>query len=37
VQNINDASRREYQAISSRLFADELYSWTALFGASYAF
>ena len=37
VQNINDASRREYQGISERLFADEIYSWTALFGASYAF
>lgn len=37
LQNINDASRREYQGISSRMFADEIYSWTALIGASYAF
>ncbi len=37
VQNINDESRGEYQGISSRLFADEIYSWTALVGASYAF
>ena len=37
VQNINDESRREYQGRSSRLFADELYSWTALVGATYAF
>lgn len=37
VQNINDATRREYQSVSSRLAADELYSWTALLGASYAF
>ncbi len=37
IQNINDATRREYQSVSHRLAADELYSWTALFGASYAF
>ena len=37
VQNINDESRREYQGISSRLFADEIYSWTALLGMTYAF
>ncbi|ANO52591.1 TonB-dependent receptor [Woeseia oceani] len=37
LQNINDASRREYQGRPSRLYADEIYSWTALFGASYAF
>ncbi len=37
VQNINDESRGEYQGISSRLFADEIYSWTALIGTSYAF
>ena len=37
VQNINDESRREYQGRSSRLFADEIYSWTALVGATYAF
>jgi TonB-dependent receptor len=37
MQNINDESRREYQGISSRLFADEIYSWTALVGATYAF
>lgn len=37
VQNINDESRGEYQAISSRLFADEIYSWTALIGTSYTF
>lgn len=37
VQNINDESRGEYQGRSSRLFADEIYSWTALFGATYAF
>ena len=37
VQNINDESRREYQDISSRLLADELYSWTALVGMTYAF
>ena len=36
VQNINDASRREYQGRSSRLFADEIYSWTALVGATVA-
>jgi len=34
VQNISDASRREYQGISSRLAADESYSWTTLFGVS---
>lgn len=37
VQNINDESRREYQGRSSRLFADEIYSWTALVGATVAF
>jgi TonB-dependent receptor len=37
VQNINDESRREYQGRPSRLFADEIYSWTALAGATYAF
>ncbi len=37
VQNINDESRGEYQGISSRLFADEIYSWTALLGMTYAF
>ena len=37
VQNINDESRGEYQGISSRLFADEIYSWTALVGMTYAF
>jgi hypothetical protein len=37
IQNINDESRREYQGRSSRLFADEIYSWTALVGATYAF
>jgi TonB-dependent receptor len=37
VQNINDESRLEYQAISSRLLADEIYSWTALVGMTYAF
>lgn len=37
VQNINDETRREYQGVSSRLFADEVYSWTALVGATYAF
>ena len=37
VQNINDESRGEYQGISSRLFADEIYSWTALLGVTYAF
>ncbi len=37
VQNINDDSRREYQGIPSRLFADEIYSWTALVGTRYAF
>ena len=37
VQNINDETRREYQGTSSRLFADEVYSWTALVGATYAF
>lgn len=37
LQNINDATRGEYQGVSSRLAADELYSWTALFGASLAF
>jgi TonB-dependent receptor len=37
VQNINDETRREYQGRSSRLFADEIYSWTALVGATYAF
>jgi len=37
VQNINDESRREYQDISSRLVADEIYSWTALVGMTYAF
>src|SRR5690606_11917156 len=29
LQNLNDASRREYQAVESRMFADEIYSWTA--------
>ena len=37
VQNINDETRREYQGISRRLFADEVYSWTALVGATYGF
>ncbi len=37
VQNINDESRGEHQGISSRMFADEIYSWTALLGMSYAF
>jgi len=37
VQNINSETRREYQGVSSRLFADEVYSWTALAGATYAF
>ena len=37
VQNINDESRREYQDISRRLVADEIYSWTALVGMTYAF
>jgi TonB-dependent receptor len=37
VQNINDESRLEYQGISSRLLADEIYSWTALVGMTYAF
>jgi TonB-dependent receptor len=37
VQNINDESRGEYQGVSSRLFADEIYSWTALLGVTYAF
>ena len=37
VQNINDESRQEYQDISSRLVADEIYSWTALVGMTYAF
>jgi TonB-dependent receptor len=37
VQNINDESRIEYQDISSRLLADEIYSWTALVGMTYAF
>ena len=37
LQNINDESRREYQHVSSQLFADEIYSWTALVGATYAF
>jgi TonB-dependent receptor len=37
VQNINDETRREYQGRSSRMFADEIYSWTALVGATYAF
>ncbi len=37
VQNINDESRKEYQAVSSRLLADEIYSWTALVGMTYAF
>ncbi len=37
VQNINDASRREYQGDAGRLFADELYSWTALIGATVTF
>src|SRR5690606_4407905 len=36
VQNINDASRREYQGISERLFADDLYTWTALSRQSHA-
>jgi hypothetical protein len=30
-------ARREFQGRSSRLFADEIYSWTALVGATYAF
>ena len=34
VQNINDESRGEFQGVSSRLFADEIYSWTALVGAT---
>ncbi len=37
VQNVNDASRREFQGNASRLFADELYSWTTLVGASVTF
>ena len=37
VQNTNDESRREYQGRTSRLFADEIYSWTALVGATFAF
>ena len=37
VQNINDESRREYQRVSSQLFADEIYSWTALVGMTYAY
>lgn len=37
VQNINDESRGEFQGVSSRLMADEVYSWTALVGATYAF
>ena len=36
-KNINDETRREYQSVSSRIAADELYSWTALFGATYSF
>ncbi len=32
MQNFTDSSRREYQGISSRLLADEAYSWTAMFG-----
>jgi len=34
VKNFTDASRREYQGVSSRLLADEIYSWTGLFGVS---
>ena len=37
VQNINDESRGEYQGVSSRLFADEIYSYTGLVGGTYAF
>lgn len=36
-QNLNDASRREWQGTSGRLFADEIYSWTALAGVTYTF
>lgn len=34
VQNFTDASRREYQGVPSQLAADEIYSWTGLFGVS---
>ena len=37
IQNIDDESRREFQGVSSRLFADEIYGWTGLIGATYAF
>lgn len=37
VQNFTDASRREYQGVRSRLLADEIYSWTGLFGVSASF
>lgn len=37
MQNINDASRREWQGVSNRMFADEIYSWTALAGMTYTF
>jgi len=37
MQNLNDASRREFQGVSSRMFADEIYSWTALAGMTYTF
>ena len=37
VQNINDESRGEFQGVSSRLFADEIYSWTGLVGWTYKF
>ena len=37
VQNVNDDSRREFQGVSSRLFADEIYSWTALVGVTATF
>lgn len=37
VQNISDASRREWQGVPNHLFADEIYGWTTLFGMSYFF
>ena len=37
VQNITDESRPEFQGIQSRLFAEEIYGWTMLIGATYSY
>jgi TonB-dependent receptor len=37
VQNLNDESRGEFQRVSSQMFADEIYSWTALAGFTFEF